>query len=172
MQMNEGMDTGDILLRRAVTIQPTDTSMHLWERLSQVGAELLVETLDNYEKITPQVQNHENASYAPILKKSDGLLDWQQSAVQLCNRIRGLQPWPGAWTWFRGETLKIWSAQPCSGTGVPGQVLQTKKGPIIATGSGAIRILECQLPGKKRGPAINLVNGTRLQTGEQFGQEP
>ena len=129
----------------------------------------MVETIENLDTITPTKQNNDQASYAPMLAKADGAIDWNQSAVDICNRIRGVNPNPGAHTIFREKPLKIWSAAPIDGTGVPGTVLVAKKKVVIATGSRAILLKEVQLPGKKRGPAQNLINGARISVGEILG---
>jgi methionyl-tRNA formyltransferase len=166
MQMNEGMDTGDILLSRSIQIAPMETTGDLWMKLAELGAELLVETIERLAGIEPVTQNHSKSTHAPMLKKADGELNWSLSAESLCNRIRGVNPWPGAWINFRGNRLKIWKAQPETGNGKPGEVLSIKKNPVIATSAGAIKLIEVQLPGKKRGPGINLVNGARLKVGD------
>ena len=169
MQMDIGMDTGDILLMRETDIKPEETTGILWNRLSNMGAELLIETIEQIDSITPIKQNDDQATYAPMLEKSDGAIDWSQSAVDICNRIRGVNPNPGAHTTFREKPLKIWSATPIEGSGTPGSVLVAKKKVIIATGSGAVLLKEVQLPGKKRGPAQNLINGARISVGETLG---
>lgn len=169
MKMDVGMDTGDILLMRETDIDPQETTGILWHRLSNMGAELLITTIEKLDSITSIKQHDDQATYAPMLEKSDGIIDWNQSAVDICNRIRGVNPNPGAHTIFREKPLKIWSASSVEGSGVPGAVLVAKKKVIIATGSGAILLKEVQLPGKKRGPAQNLINGARISVGEQLG---
>ena len=167
--MNEGLDTGDVLLQQASPISPTETTGELWARLSQEGGDLLIKTLDKFEEITPIPQDHTVASFAPLLQKSDGIINWDQPSQQIHNHIRGMNPWPGAWTSFRNKPLKIWKAEKINGEGSPGMVLSTKPFPVIATGKQAIRLLEIQLPGKKRTPATSLVHGSHLQTGEILG---
>jgi methionyl-tRNA formyltransferase len=137
--------------------------------LSSMGAELLIETIENISQITPTPQKNEDATHAPMLEKNDGNIDWNQSAHDICNRIRGVNPNPGARTFFRERPLKIWSAIPTEGTGTPGSILVAKKKVIVAAGSGAVLLKEVQLPGKKRGPAQNLINGARISVGEQLG---
>jgi methionyl-tRNA formyltransferase len=171
MQMDAGMDTGDILLERRTGIGGQETSGELWGRLSEMGAEVVVETLDSLGSIEPQPQDHSLSTHAPMLQKSHGKLDWSLTAKELGNRIRGVSPWPGAWTTFRGGRLKVWTVEEAQGAGRPGEVLSTQGLPVVATGGGALRLLEVQLPGKRRGSAANLVNGSRLQAGEQFGEE-
>ena len=169
MQMDVGMDTGDILLVRDTTIEPEENTGVLWTRLSNMGAELLIKTIKNLNTITPIKQNHDEATYAPMLDKKDGAIDWNQPARDICNRIRGVNPNPGAHTIFREKPLKLWSATAVEGSGTPGSVIVAKKKVIIATGDGAILLKEVQLPGKKRGPAQNLINGARITVGETLG---
>ena len=156
-------------MRTKTEIADEETTGILWSRLSKMGAELLIETIENLPQITPQPQNDAQATYAPMLEKSDGNIDWNQSAQEICNRIRGVNPNPGARTFFRNKPLKIWSASPVEGSGAPGTVLIAKKKLIVAAGSKAVLLKEVQLPGKKRGPAQNLINGARIAVGEQLG---
>ena len=116
MQMDVGMDTGDILLMRETDIGAEETTGVLWNRLSNMGAELLIETIANLDSITPIKQDDAQATYAPMLEKSDGAIDWSQPATDICNRIRGVNPNPGAHTKFREQPLKIWSATPVEGS--------------------------------------------------------
>ena len=168
MQMDEGMDTGDVLLRREIDIPTDQTTAELWDRLADMGAELLVETLDNLDAITPTSQDHSNATYAPLIDKSLGHIDWTKSAVQLHNLIRGCVSWPVAQCQFREKTLKIWKAQVSEKTSAksPGTVVQIKPHPIVSTGNGCLELLEIQLPGKKRCHASALVNGFQLRIDE------
>ena len=167
MQMDEGMDTGDVLMEQRIPIGKNQTTGDLWGKLADMGAQLLVTTIENLDQITPQKQDNRLASHAPLLQKSHGKIDWNDTTHTIHNRIRGVNPWPGAWVNFREQKLKIWKAEIAPGySGRPGTILSVKKSPIIATHDGAIRLLEVQLPGKKRGPAINLINGARLKNGE------
>ena len=170
MQMDVGMDTGDVLLRAVTEIAEEETTGVVWNRLSSMGAELLIQTIEKLSEITPQQQINAEATYAPMLEKKDGNIDWNQSAIEICNRIRGVNPNPGARTFFRQQPLKVWSATPTEETGgTPGKVLIAKKKLVVAAGSGAVLLKEVQLPGKKRGPAQNLINGARISVGEQLG---
>ena len=169
MQMAEGMDTGAELLSKRCTIEENETTGALWERLSKMGAELLVKTLAELEHITPIQQNHDEATYAPMLQKSDGQIDWTQTAQEIHNRIRGCTPHPGSWTLFRGQKLKLWKTRVSPLSGAPGQVILAKKKLIIGSGQQSVEIIEAQLPGKKRGPAHNLINGARITVGETLG---
>jgi methionyl-tRNA formyltransferase len=171
MQMDIGMDTGDVLLKRETPIGPEENTGILWDRLSKMGAKLLIKTIEQLDTISPTQQLHDEATYAPMLEKKDGRIDWNQSAEAICNRIRGVNPNPGAHTIFRKKPLKIWSALPTEGSGKPGSIIIAKKKVIVATGSGAIELKEVQLPGKKRGPAQNLINGARITVGETLGTE-
>ena len=169
MQMDEGMDTGDVLMRWECSIAPDESTGELWERLKHAGAKLLCKTLECLEDIMPSPQDHENATHAPMLQKSDGEVDWSQPAQSIHNRIRGCTPHPGAWTTFRGLKLKIWKTRVCEDQGKAGTVIKAKKRLLIAAGTQSIEILEAQLPGKKRGPAHNLINGARIALDEKLG---
>lgn len=168
MQMDEGMDTGDVLLRRETDIPPNETTAELWDRLAIMGAELLIETLANLEQIIPTPQNHDEATHAPLIQKSLGHIDWNKSATQIHNLIRGCVSWPVAQCRFRDKTLKIWKSSIGSqtSTALPGTVLSVKPLPTIATGNGTLVLHEIQLPGKKRCDASALVNGFQLTIGE------
>ena len=112
MQMDVGMDTGDVLLSRETEIGPEETTGQLWERLANIGASTLIETLNSLDSITPKPQDHNLATHAPMLQKSDGCIDWTQDAQTILNRVRGVTPFPGAWTIFRGEK-KWWGGISC-----------------------------------------------------------
>ena len=171
MQMDEGMDTGDVLLQESLPIHPTDTTPILWDKLAQLSAKLTVEALEKLEHLVPVPQNHSHASYAPLLEKSLGQMDWTWSAERLHNLVRGVQPWPGAFTHLRGKLLKIWETEPCEGQGIPGTVLEASINPIIATGSGALKLINIQRPGKKRMSASSLIHGQKLSVGERLGNQ-
>lgn len=170
MQMDEGMDTGDVLLTRETTIPENETTAELWDRLANMGAELLVETLDNLDTILPTPQDHDNATHAPLIQKSLGHIDWSKSAQQLHNLVRGCVSWPVAQCRFRDKTLKIWKTNISSlqSEEPSGTVVAVKPHPVISTGDGCIELLEIQLPGKKRCDASALVNGFQLKTGERL----
>ncbi|MBV9506642.1 MAG: methionyl-tRNA formyltransferase [Acidobacteriia bacterium] len=172
MQINAGLDTGDMLLKAAIVIGPEENAVELGERLATLGADLLVQTLDELAagKIAPEPQNPADATYAPILNKEDGRIDWNQPAAAIHNRVRGLQPWPGAYTTFRGQSLHIWRSRPHLETGMaPGHFLGLK--PLaIACGAGSLELLEVQLAGRKRIAAADFVNGQRPQRTEFFGE--
>jgi methionyl-tRNA formyltransferase len=171
MQMDEGLDTGDMLATAATPIGPDETSAELWARLSQSGARLLVETLDRLDTIAPIAQDHAAATLAPPLTKETGRIDWSQPAQRIHDLVRGTIPWPGATTALRGQPLKIHQTRISAGQGEPGQVLVAGKQVIVATGDGAIELLRVQLPGKGVQPAAAaLVNGARLTVGERLGE--
>jgi methionyl-tRNA formyltransferase len=176
MRIDEGLDTGDILLKREVDVKNEDTTETLGERLSLVGADLMVETLRRVEHgdLQPRPQDHAQATPAPILKKEDGRIDWALPARDIWNRIRGLRPWPGAYTTFRGKNFHIWSAiQPTVGEPhhfEPGALVGEHGTLLVACGQGTLlEAEEIQLEGRKRLPAREFLNGVRLSAGERLG---
>ena len=176
MQMDEGLDTGDMLLTEEVTLDPEETGGSLFDKLSQVGAQLLLKTLDALENaaVTPQKQPAESTTaYADMLNKKMGEIDWSQSAVQIERLVRGLNPWPSAYTHLAGKTLKIWKAavRPSrEQKKEPGSViLEDKKHFGIQTGDGVLEILELQLEGKKRMTADAFLRGYQLENGTKLG---
>ncbi len=166
MQLDKGMDTGDILLTKTTEITDTDTAQTLGDRLCVMGADLLLQTLDGLKKgqITPQKQDETQASYAPIIKKSDGLIDWTQSADQINCKIRGLQTWPVAYTMAGDKMLKIYSAKVLPDVaGGCGEILSQDKALIVACGEdSALEITELQLEGSKRMPAQDFIRGRKF----------
>jgi methionyl-tRNA formyltransferase len=172
MRIDAGLDTGDILLQEELVIEPNDTAETLGPRLASIGADLMVETLRGLEagSVQPRPQDHSQATLAPILKKEDGRIDFDLTAQEILNRLRGFQPWPGAFTSFRSKTLNVWQAQAIDRPVVTGELL-IEKGRMIA-GCGqrtALEMLEVQLEGKKRMSAADFVNGQRPQSGERLG---
>ncbi|HUI76873.1 MAG TPA: methionyl-tRNA formyltransferase [Bryobacteraceae bacterium] len=172
MQIDAGLDTGDMLLKAETEIGPEETAVELGARLAAMGAELLVKTLDGLERgsMVPQKQDPARATLAPLLKKGDGLVDWNQPAQTIHNRVRGLQPWPGASTSFRGQTLHIWRSRVAPDGGPPGQFVKLKP-PVVACGSGSLELVEVQLEGRKRMPAADFANGQRLSEKDWLGTE-
>jgi methionyl-tRNA formyltransferase len=172
MKIDAGLDTGDILLQRELPIAPDDTAETLGPKLADVGADLTVETLRGLQahSIVPRRQDDSQATLAPILKKEDGLIDFSRFAKETLNRMRGFQPWPGAYTKFRGKNLQIWQGGAtdfvalASELKVEGQRLFAGCG-----GSTAIEILELQLEGKKRSSAADFIRGYRPLPGEKLG---
>jgi methionyl-tRNA formyltransferase len=174
MRIDAGLDTGDILLKREVEIQDDDTSETLGERLSLIGADLMVETLRRLERgdLAAQPQDHTQATLAPILKKGDGRIDWNLSALEIWNRIRGLRPWPGAYTSFRGKNLHIWAAsRPVTGETTqldPGTIVAERTRLRVACGQGTLlEAKELQLEGRKRLAPRDFLNGVKISAGEK-----
>lgn len=168
MQMDEGLDTGDVLLEARTSVGPDETAGELWDRLAAMGASLLVETLDRLGEIVPQPQDHARATLAPPLTKETGRLDFGWSAQRVHDRVRGTNPWPGATAIFRGELLKIHRTAVVPGSGAPGEIAIVGGRPIVACGEGAVELLEVQLPGRKRVDGRSFVNGTRVEAGERL----
>lgn len=174
MLMDEGMDTGPILLQAKVPILPDDTTATLAPRLAKLGAELLVQTIAGLKvgTITPIPQDHSQATMAPLLKKEDGVIDWTMSATVLVNRIRGLSPWPGAYTFRGADRWMIWKAVavPEPTAAQPGTVVAVTKQSIkVATGEGVLELLELQTANSKRMTVGQYVAGHRLCVGERLG---
>lgn len=168
MQMDAGLDTGDILMKKTVPLAPDETGGSLFDKLAGTGAALLLETLDGLERgvITPEKQGDSPTAYAKMLKKEMGRICWSDSAVKLERLIRGLNPWPSAYTCVNGKTLKIWRAAVADGTGAaPGTVLRAKDELLIQTGDGALQIYEVQLEGKKRMETSAFLRGFSLKEG-------
>ncbi len=172
MLMDVGLDTGDMLVKRAIPIGPDETAGELHDRLARLGRETMAETLRQLQQGTlrPEKQNDAESSYAPMLKKSDGQLDWSRSARDLHNRVRGLDPWPGAYTFYRGEVLRLARTRVVAGCGEPGTVMSADAGGIeVACGEDFLVIGELQLPGKKRLAAADFLRGVALPAGATFG---
>jgi methionyl-tRNA formyltransferase len=174
MRIDPGLDTGPTLLRWETEIGPEETAPQLARRLAEAGAPLIVETLRKLERgeISPAPQDHTQATHAPPLKKEDGKIDWSQAAQQIYNRIRGLDPWPGAFTSFRGQLCHI-SGQPREGAASsdpPGTISASGSDLSVTCGGGSsLRIEAVQLEGRKRVTAREFLNGARLESGERFG---
>ncbi len=166
MRINAGLDTGDMLLKWETEIGAEETAVELGERLAVAGAELLKTTLEGLDEIQPEPQDDSQATYAPILKKEDGHLDWRMTRREILNRIRGLMPWPGCYGFLRGARLHVWRAREADAKLAPA-VLQSERRRLLAgCGDGSIEILEVQLEGKKRMDAAAFLNGSPLQAGE------
>ena len=174
MLTDAGVDTGAMLLRRETDIGETETAAELSARLSQLGAELLIETPKGYTagEIAPIPQDERLASRQPMLKKEMGLIDWTRSAKEIACQARGLDPWPSAYTDYAGGTLKIYRARPAVGEGEPGTVLRSsaKEGLFVACGEGALEVLEMQAPGGKRMSARAYLAGKKIEPGTRFGE--
>jgi methionyl-tRNA formyltransferase len=175
MRIDAGLDTGDMLLKWETGIGPAENAVELSRRLARAGADLLVETLAGLTAgtIVPQKQDHSQASLAPILKKEDGSIDWKWPARKIFNRTRGFLPWPGAYSFFRGQMFHVWKArvEEDPATGVPGQLLPQRKRLLVACGEGtALEPLEVQVEGRKRMPVEAFLNGQRLNDNEALGE--
>jgi methionyl-tRNA formyltransferase len=171
MRIDEGLDTGDILLQKEIAINATATAETLAPTLAAAGADLVIDTLRRLQAgtIKSRPQDHEKATLAPILKKEDGQIDFRRTAEEICNRLRGFQPWPGAFTTFRGKNLHIWSAEVSEHTIPPGELF-VENNLFVGCGEGtALILLEVQLEGKKRMAARDFVHGHRPLTGEKLG---
>jgi methionyl-tRNA formyltransferase len=168
MLMDTGMDTGDLLLQREVTIEPEDTAGNLHDRLAVEGATLLVESLERLARgtIEPRGQDDSQATYAPMLNREDGKVDWHEDARQICCRIRGLDPWPSAFTWWQGKRLKLFGCR-----ALP-DVVQTKPGTVVAAGeeglqvaagNGSVLIKTLQIEGRRPHSVPDFLRGHSLK---------
>jgi methionyl-tRNA formyltransferase len=174
MQMDAGLDTGDILLQTETEIGAAENSIELMLRLSVTGADLLSETLRYLEKLARIPQNHESATLAPIMKKEDGLISWMLSAEQITNRVRGFQPFPTAFTFYGEKKLTIWRCEPSTLAHTlrqPGEILLAKGDDLLifCGGDSVLQIDELQIEGKKRMATRDFLNGIKMQSGEKLG---
>jgi len=174
MRIDEGLDTGDILLQRELPMQSEDTSLTLAPRLAEMGAELLRETLTALaeQRLKPTPQDNACATLAPILRREDGRIDFTQDAQTIRNRYRGFQPWPGAFTTFRGRQLTLHALSPVAGATAlaPGEVAVASERLLAGCGAGtAIAIGELQLEGKRRMSAREFINGYQPKPGDRMG---
>lgn len=182
MRIDAGMDTGDILLQREMEIDAAETAPELATRMSEAGASLMDETLRGLSagRVSPRPQNHSEATLAPILKREDGRIDWNRSAREIYNRMRGFAPWPGAYTTFRGQTCHIWGEPRREGASVnqssgakaalPGMILDAKTNWFVVCGDTTLlRLQAVKLEGRKQISASEFANGARLAPGERFG---
>lgn len=174
MRIDAGLDTGDMLLKAETEIGSEENAIELGERLSSMGASLLIETLSGLEAgtIQPQKQDDSLATYAPILKKEEGWADWTQPAEVIFNRARGFQPWPGCYTLFRDRNLTIYRCLPSNESlvGEPGSVVSRRKRMFVSCGQATtLELLEIQLEGRRRATATDFLNGQRLGENEILG---
>lgn len=170
--MDEGIDTGDILLKKTIKIDADETSGSLFDKLMALGAKTILETLDELEKgsLTPTKQGESPTAYAKMLTKAMGLIDFTKSAKELDCFVRGMNPWPSAYTLLAGKTLKLWKVRAVEGGGKAGSVIEIgKESFTIACGEGAIEVLEVQLEGKKRMSAGDFLKGSTLNIGQELG---
>lgn len=166
MLMDKGLDTGDMLISRSTKILPEETAGELFDRLSQLGAEVLLDTLEQLENgtVTPIKQDNEKSNYASMLSKEECIIDWKLSAQAVHNKVRGMNPWPIAVTMYKGKKLKIYRTKITQGSGKSAAVLSVKP-PVIACGNGAVELLEVQLEGKNRMSAEEFFRGQRIEKG-------
>lgn len=174
MQMDSGLDTGDILLQTAVAISPDETATDLMSRLAEIGAALLVETLRRIDELPRVAQAHEDASFAPIMRKEDGMIDWSRTSAEIVNRVRGFQPFPTSFTTIGDSKLKVWQALSVeidSETHRPGEVIRASAGEfVVACGRGTfVSLLEIQAEGKRRMSARDFLNGIKIAPGTLLG---
>ena len=165
MQMEAGLDTGPMLLRGAVPIDDATTAATLQDALAELGARLIVQALA--ENPTPQPQPDEGVTYAPKLTRADGRLDWSRPAAELGRQVRGLVPWPGAFTELNGETLKVLEARPEAGDGPAGTTLDDRL--LVACGAGALRLMRVQRPGRGPMAAEAMLRGVKVPAGTSVG---
>lgn len=168
INVSEELDAGDILLQRAMNIRADDTAVTLGARLADLGAEMFSEAIRQLDagSIESIPQNSEQVLYARKLKKTDGEIDWTWDASDIHNRVRGFNPWPGCYSKIKGKAVKIWRTELNPAEGTPGEVIRVdKKGPLVATGRGSLRILCLQPPGKKRMDGGAFLNGHPLKPG-------
>jgi methionyl-tRNA formyltransferase len=173
MRIDAGLDTGDILLQREMAVMEEDTAQTISPRLAAVGADLIVETLHGLStgKIQPHAQDNTQATLAPILKKEDGRIDFANTAQEIHNRMRGFQPWPGAFTRFREKSLNVWAARVVEQKIAEAEL--TASGDQLFAGCGqatALELLEVQPEGKRRMATRDFIHGYRLQNGEKLGE--
>lgn len=176
MQMDEGLDTGDMLLKTEVPITAEETGESLHDKLAEAGAKLCVETLEKLQEgsIQPEKQGESPTAYARMLDKKLGNIDWSKSAVEIERLVRGLNSWPSAYTHWNKKVMKIWKADVVdeNSTKEPGSVVKVEKdGFYVQTGDGCLKVLELQIPGKKRMDAGAFLRGYTLEAGEVFSEE-
>lgn len=171
MKIDAGLDTGDMLLKWETPIGEDETAIELGERLAKAGAELLIQTLAQILSIKPEPQDNARATLAPILKREDGHVDWSKSAMEILNRVRGFQPWPGCYG-FRGfdkpQRLHIWKAALAEVALAPGETRVIGRRLFAGCGDASIELLEVQAEGKKRMPAAAFLNGNTIEAGEML----
>jgi methionyl-tRNA formyltransferase len=174
MKMDVGLDTGDILLQRATEISLEETAVDLMQRLAVTGADLLSETLEKLNELKSQPQDDSQATFAPIMQKSDGNIDWDLTAREINNRVRGFQPFPTSFTNYQGKKLTIWKAEAQAAQNKSqkgGTILEAKKDDLlVACGENTVlKLVELQIEGKRRMNVRDFLNGTKVEKGEKLG---
>ncbi len=173
MQLDEGMDTGPVLLERRVPITDDDTAGSVFARLAPLGAEALIEAIACLDLLVPLPQDGTRATHAPMLTKADGAIDFARPAAAVAAWIRGVDPWPGATVTLRGQPLKIFGAKATEGQGAPGTVLAIDaRGVVVACAEGAVAIAEWQAPGRKRLSAAQFAQGRGVVVGDVLAAGP
>lgn len=174
MQLDEGMDTGPVLLERRTAIGEAETAGELMARLAPIGAAALLEALDGLVAgaLRPVAQDHARASHARMLEKTDGAIDFAQPAGVVAARIRGMDPWPGAYASLRGQTVKLFRARADDGSGAPGTVLALDRAARIACGEGSVVIEDIQAPGRKRLAMQQFASGRGIAVGDVLQAAP
>jgi len=166
MQMEAGLDTGPVLLRRATPIGPHETTGQLQTRLADIGAALIVQALARLAQLVPQPQPECGVSYAAKIDKAEARIDWTRPAAEVDRHIRGLSPFPGAWTLLKGDRLRVLDARQAAGQGMPGEVLDPAL--TVACGTGAVQLLRVQRAGKAAQPAEAFLRGTPVAPGTRL----
>ena len=172
MRIDAGLDTGDILLQEQVAIESSDTALTLAPKLASSGADLMIKTLSGlaFESIHPRPQDSTQATLAPTLKKEDGRIDFHRSASDISNRLRGFQPWPGAFTGFRSKNLNVWEAAPIDERVQPAELMVDHNRLLVGCdGNTALELTVVQPEGKKRMSARDFIQGYRPRNGERLG---
>ena len=173
MRLEQKMDAGPIYLQEEIAVAPDETTASLQDKLTPVGARLLLETIRRLKDgtLAPQTQDEAKATFAPMIKKEDGLIDWSRSAAEIERRVRGFTPWPSAYTHLRGKLMKVHRAKVIATTerGNPGEIIRADgNGFWVATGSGALSLEEVQLENRKRLLGVEFLKGARIGKGERF----
>ena len=175
MYMNKGMDTGDMILKKSMPIKESDRFADVHDKMALLSCECIIEALDAIEAGTAprEPQNHKDATYAPMLTKEDGLIDWGGSSSRIVNQVRALDPWPGTYTYHEKQVLKIWDCAPWDKAvpdAEPGEVLETRDHLLIKTGNGALSVTTVQGQGGKRMKAADYLRGHAVAVGTVLGQ--
>jgi methionyl-tRNA formyltransferase len=168
MKIDAGLDTGDMLAKWETPIGVDEASPELGARLATAGADLLIETLSKLDSITPEPQDPEAATWAPVIKKEDGRIDWSRSAQDTVNRMRGFTPWPGCYGFLRGQRMHIWRAKAVDRTLPPGELRIENKRLFAGCGQGSLELMEVQMEGRKRMDVSAFLNGLSLQPGDRL----
>ena len=169
MYMDKGMDTGDMILKKSIPIEENDRFANVHDKMAKLSCECILEALMLIEagNAPREAQNHDNATYAPMLAKEEGLINWSDSSEKIANQVRALDPWPGTFTYYNDQVLKIWECKcsEMSGKAIPGTVLEAGKHLLIKTGDGALSITTLQGQGSKKMNAADYLRGRSIEVG-------